>query len=190
MFCKNILKQPIWANDLVYVTEKGQCKLLYYKNWIVAGITCVGNLRFVDGMIDENYIYNIVQNKVNIIVEVGKLKKALKPYRLYIGDHEPTQNIDLPYFIYNEKELFVFKSCRSKPFYKMLVNVKVETPAQEEYWKTVCNIEDTQFRHAYYNKVISIKDKKLAEFNFKIHHNILPCNNNPSEVEEIRLFTL
>ena len=42
----------------------------------------------------------------------------------------------------------------------------------------VTPITESAFNRACYKKVKVIKDRKLAETNFKILHNILPCNLN------------
>ena len=36
----------------------------------------------------------------------------------------------------------------------------------------------TLINRTFYNKVFKIKDQKLAEFNFKVFHKILPCSKN------------
>ena len=43
---------------------------------------------------------------------------------------------------------------------------------------TLLNIDRNKFEKCYKNKILSVKDKKLAEFNYKLIHNILPCNKN------------
>ena len=54
---------------------------LMFTEWIKSGLLKVGNLKFNEGTLDENYIYQKVKNKSNIISEVTIVKKALKNYK-------------------------------------------------------------------------------------------------------------
>ena len=53
-------------------------------------------------------------------------------------------------------------------------------PTLEMYWINVTNLRISKDRllKSYMAKMKLIKDKKLAETNFKILNNILPCNKN------------
>ncbi len=177
-FYNDIFQQPIWANQFVNVSEKNKTKVLYYKSWIDAGVLYIGNLKFIEGRLDEYYVYDMVENKSNILVEIMMLKEALKPYRQMLGNHEPVHNIHVPLITFKNKEIFRFKNCKSKPFYRNLLVKKVETNVHEVYWKNCLDIDDDSFKKCYHRKIVKCFDKKLAEFNFKILHNILPCNSN------------
>ena len=56
-----------------------QQETLLLKNWIKAGFVFVKPLRFVDGVLDETYIYDKVIYKKNIYCEILTIKKALIP---------------------------------------------------------------------------------------------------------------
>ena len=178
MFCDNILDQCIWGNDFITCKDKGKKHVLYYKRWIDVGILKVNNLRFVNGILDENFIYTKVVYKTNILAEVSKLKIALRPYRQYIGDHEPVQDDYLPLFYNKGKAIDQFKDTKSKIFYNALVSCKVTSPTKETKWKEALGVDEINFKDVYTKKIIKILDRKLAEFNFKILHDILPCNVN------------
>ncbi|MCP3887247.1 MAG: hypothetical protein GY702_00005 [Desulfobulbaceae bacterium] len=45
-------------------------------------------------------------------------------------------------------------------------------------WQNYFDNNDICYRIVYLKKIAMINDKKLAEFNYKILHNILPCNDN------------
>ena len=47
----------------------------------------------------------------------------------------------------------------------------------EHFWSMTLQ-GDINFKEVYANKIIKIKDKKIAETNFKILHGILPCGEN------------
>ncbi len=145
-FYDDIFKQPIWANQFVNISEKNKTKVLYYKSWIDVGIFYIGNLKFIDGKLDEHYVYDKVKNKSNILVEIVMLKEALKPYRQMLGNHEPVHNIHVPIITFRNNEIFRFKNCKSKPFYRNLVTRKVESNTHEVYWKNCLDINDDFFK--------------------------------------------
>ena len=49
---------------------------LFFKNWIKAGFVFVKSLRFVDGILNETYIYDKVIDKRNIYCEMLTVKKV------------------------------------------------------------------------------------------------------------------
>lgn len=180
-FNDNIFTQTIWGNRYI-VRKVGNTKhTLYFKNWIDSGILYIGQLCFTDGKLDENYIYNVIRNKVNIFSEVSLLKQALKPYMEVIGNHDPN-DYTVPNALYsNEVSSYSVDDMlkkKSKFFYGGLVqqiNAKPinEAKLMEEY---LCN--NINFCNVYKCKVQNMPDKKLAEMNFKVLHGILPCNYN------------
>ncbi len=179
-FLKNIFVQPLWGNEFITCnTINGKNSCLFLKHWIDSGILSIGNLRFIDGVLDEQYVYQIVKDQRNILAEVSAIKKALKPYQNIICNHNPITNMFCPLFHNEYVCLNDFKNCKSKFFYMYLVNKIVEEPIQQEvYWKNVIQANDVNFFEVYCNKIKCIQDKKIAEFNFKILHCILPCNYN------------
>ena len=67
VFIKTIFDQPIWGNDHVNVMFQGHNTVLYFDRWITSGLLKIGNLRFIIGILDEQFIYNWVGNKTDII---------------------------------------------------------------------------------------------------------------------------
>ena len=55
-------------------------------------------------------------------------------------------------------------------------SVKPET--SQKYWSGYFANVDIDFASVYKRKNYMYKDRKMAEFNFKLIHNILPCNMN------------
>jgi hypothetical protein len=178
-FCKTILDQPIWANEYVKAKDTGRnVKVLFYRNWINCNVLKIRNLKFVDGILDDQYLMRIIRNKTNIFSEISRLRQALKPYKIYLGDHDPDNDTCLPVFWRDSKPENVLPSAKSKMFYENIVSLKVERPIMERHWIEVFNDEEVNFKNMYTKKILCIKDKKLAEFNFKVINNILPCNVN------------
>ncbi len=57
--------------------------------------------------------------------------------------------------------------------------MKVEKPMQQEaYWKETLDLSGGDFIQIYRENISQVKDKKIAEFNLKVLHCILPCNDN------------
>ncbi len=86
IFCNNILNQPLWGNCFVSVNHKKKKSTLLLRNWIRSGENNIGDLKFINGEVDEDHIYSIVQYQTNIHAEILLVKKALAPYkRLLVG---------------------------------------------------------------------------------------------------------
>ena len=73
-------------------------KTLYFKIWITCGFVKVGNLRFVDGKLDDHFIMGHVRNKGNIYSEITRLREALIPYKELLGNHIPVDDQEIPLF--------------------------------------------------------------------------------------------
>ena len=54
---------------------------LFLSNWIKSGIIYIKDLNFLNGKLDEKYIYNTVNLKNNILIEISQVKLALNPYK-------------------------------------------------------------------------------------------------------------
>mgnify|MGYP001612861857 CR=1 FL=1 len=107
------------------------------------------------------------------------MKKALKPFKQFLGDHLPDRNNDIPLFVHPSVIMDSFDNSKSKFFYNCLVENKSSIPTRgEQYWCDILNCEDVTFKGVYQKKLKRVTDMKLAEFNFKVLHKILPCNSN------------
>jgi hypothetical protein len=71
-----------------------------------------------------------------------------------------------------------FISSKSKVFYNIPKDRKKEIPISERHWSTILGLDDLNFIKIYQHKIKNIKEPKLAEFNYKVLHEILPCNVN------------
>ena len=170
-----ILDQPIWGNKFIMFKKYP----LFYKNWIDVNLIKLSNLKFTNGQLDEYHIYNKLKVKANIFQEISILKKALLPYKHIIGTHNAVECTDLPLFINADgNHINDLESAKAKPYYNILVNLKICKPVSEQHWRDIFRKENIDFKTVYTNKIRYIKDKKIAEFNFKVLHQILPCNVN------------
>ena len=66
-FIDNILEQPIWGNYHIKVKLPHQkvCSR-FYPNWVNEGLVKISNLKFVNGILDEYFIYQKVKIKTNV----------------------------------------------------------------------------------------------------------------------------
>ena len=95
------------------------------------------------------------------------------------GSRRRWVNYDLPIFYNKSTKLNEFTSSKSTFFYKNLIKFKVEKPTkQENHWINICNVKDFNFDYVYISQICKVKDRKIAEFNFKVLHNVLSCNAN------------
>ncbi|MCP3901869.1 MAG: reverse transcriptase family protein, partial [Desulfobacteraceae bacterium] len=180
LFCNTILDQPLWGNRYISCNNaQGVNMTLLFKGWNECGLVKVGNLKFVNGTVDDEFIFHTVRRKANIIAEISMIKKALKPYKHLIGDHEPQNNRDIPLFHGKKQKIYNFICTRSKYFYTCMVGLKCCKPIEKKvFWTNVLGNDDIDVNMMYTSKIINIKDKKIAEFNYKVLHTILPCNVN------------
>ena len=171
---KKLLEETLWGN-MLFTQHSKHGKTLFYKNWVLSGVITLNSLRFIDGSIDETFIYNKICDKRNIYCEILSLRKALVPYKDMLAGYSntPQENYRDP-CIDRNLELQKFTS---KLAYNILVTKKYESPFQEKVWHKVLKIEKIDFTNVYPKK-IKMADKKLAEFNYKVLLLILPCGLN------------
>ena len=107
------------------------------------------------------------------------MNEALKPYKNFSSDVRVSGiKEDIPLFWHNNNAKMKFSSCKSNFYYKCLVQDKVTEPVSQTKWSGTLDIEGIDFKTIYIKKLVFIKDKKIAEFNFMVLQYILPCNVN------------
>ena len=79
-FCVNFITQPIWGNKFI----KFKNKTLFFKTWIKAGVKAIGNLKFINGKLDEKYLMNIIKDHRNFYQEINILQQAFKKANIII----------------------------------------------------------------------------------------------------------
>ena len=79
---EQLLEEQIWGNYnfTLFDTKKKIYKPLIFKNWINSEIICVKDLQIVDGKINTEYLFQIIQNKRNIYIEIKEVFEALHKY--------------------------------------------------------------------------------------------------------------
>ena len=170
-FCSNIYSQSLWGNLFNNVSVRKRKNVLYLRNWIRSGVNKVGDLQFINGKVNEAYLYEVIQWKTNIHSEILMVKKALEPYSHLILNYEHTTN-DIDPAIVRKK---------SREFYAKLVNIKCNTIESTDMCPNLhhmCTLSDISVECAFRNQLCSSVEIKLKEFNFKVMHGILPRNSN------------
>jgi hypothetical protein len=156
---RTLLNQCIWGNP----NFKNKNNMLFFPAWVKQNIIFLKDLCFTNTSISERFIVNKITCKSNLWCEMLQLKTSLKPYANFIRSHSPlTQNVDQQ-----------FSFLTSKQAYMKLIESKFVIPTAENKWESLVS-ENLDFRNIYTHKIFKMKDKTLAEFNFKLLHNILP----------------
>jgi hypothetical protein len=166
-FLNEIQYECIWGNQHILSKEGKKKKVIFFKNWIKSKIIHIKDLKFTDGILDENFVYSHVRNKQNIYAEIAILKNALLPYRNILRNNNLINA--------NHKHNF---HC-SKQFYEACVEKKTKNVVIINDVSETFDIPITESNNFIFTrKVVHEKEIKLKEFNFKVLHNILPCNYN------------
>ena len=167
LFENTIMNQSLWGNKYVVNIANGKKNVLFLRNWIRSGVRVViGDLRFKNGILDEQFAYQKIACKQNIHCEIMLVKHALQPHQQILK--QPITGI-----------LTNIKRFRSKEFYdmfKLQIIASHESMRISNFLAAYCAADKEM--QAFSTKVVQTKEKKLKEFNFKLLHGILPCNKN------------
>ena len=170
-FCSNIYCRSLWGNLFINVRVRKRKNVLYLRNWICSGVNKVCDLQFINGKVNEAYLYEIIQWKTNIHYEILMVKRALEPYSHVIINYEHIPNDIDPAIVMK----------KSREFYAKLVNIKCNTIESTDTCPNLhhmCTLSDISVESAFRNQLCSGVEIKLKEFNFQVMHGILPCNSN------------
>ena len=168
-FLEDIADHCLWGNKFFVTKRKNKKMVLFLRNWIRSGVNYVRDLKFVDGKLDENFVYQTISMQGNIFSEVMIVKKALKPYREYL------KHLNVETAVH--KQIKKFTPRRSKDFYiRYRTIISKEISVMTKYLNGFCDNDDVSY--IFVNKIVSEKEIKFKEFNFKLLHGMLPCNKN------------
>ena len=65
----------------VSVRKRSTKCALFLRNWIRSGINKIGDLKFVDGKLDTDFIFRKIRLQTNILTEILLCRDALLPYQ-------------------------------------------------------------------------------------------------------------
>ena len=168
---EEILSQSLWGNRFITFQNKLHSRTaLYFESFIKSNIFQIKHLSFKNGIVDESYIYQIVKDKSNIFREITILRQALKQFKLLIQNHQAQTHI------HNHQ----LAAIQQQNYYQGMTNKKLEKNLNENKILRWCHLinNEVTFNHVYIRRIKQVNDKKIAEFNYKILHDILPCNAN------------
>ena len=121
---------PIYYQNIFIAFNRAKSlnnrEVLYFKNWIDAGLIYVNSLKFTEGQIDVEYIYSKIKDKRNIYSEIFYVKEALRPFSQLINIFQVATHDRLsrePGPLVNENHCKL-KMMNSKQLYTSLVNNK------------------------------------------------------------------
>ena len=170
------LNEQIWFNrTFVY---RGQC--LYFKNWIDSGFIYVKDLFESTGkFVSEKYVFECLKDKHNWLCEYVILKTTFKFYEEIFDCYTAPyiKNMTCNSFFINGERLHI-DQLNTKIFYKAFVKKHFCTPISKKYWCKKFNFsyDYNFFKNLYLRKIQKEPIAKLAEFNYKLLHNLLVTN--------------
>ena len=169
-----VLRQNIWFNKNFQF--KG--KILYFQNWNESGFKYVKDLVDKNGIKPIQEVIKKLKSKRNYLCEYLTLKTILS--RLLPNDTSIGTNVNIGNDFHFRNEGGLVKDLAgkaSKFFYRILLNCKSKKPNMENVWALEFNgISKDNWHTIYEEKIKNIIDKNVAEFNFKLLHNMLPNN--------------
>ena len=166
-FRNDILNQPIWGNQYITVPDGNRKKALFFRKWYILGIQYIKDLHFRNGKLDEASIFQTI-NSENILTKILLIKKALRPYQQDIINFSETQSGEISP-----------KTVSTKGIYKKLIEMKCNIAiADMSNLVTVLCQNNNRYIKAFQCQLCNKGENVLQEFNFKVMHNILPCNVN------------
>ena len=172
---------PIWCNTMF--KRKGKC--LMFSNWVKSNILYVKDFFDENGMFREPlYFRNILIRKSNWICEYFTIKSIFKKFESSFDTSKGQYvNIKKIMLIYTRnKQLKVIGLLKSKDFYDMFIQKKFVKPYTENMWSKMFNIDFKRYgQHIYDTNVVKHLDKSIADFNYRLLHNLLNCNNQLSK---------
>ena len=168
-FQQTILSHQIWGNKFISEKRNGCKQVLFLRNWIRSGITYVRDLKFKNGILDCNALYNIIPDKRNLFIELQIIRLALIPYKHFLSNIPTNTSVD---------KTTPNSFCKSKMIYKHFI--EKQSTHSNSMSKKLDDILGQNISHdeVFKKKLMDIKEIKLKEFNYKMLFDILPCNYN------------
>ena len=155
--------------------------LFFFKNWIQVNLCYVKDLVKENGvMLTDEELYNMIINKQNLIMEIYIVKRVLRRYLANCNTLLAKGiNITKSIMFINGNHRYILCNQSSNAFYNMLKKRGQERNYMEMRLSQRFKFENTElvWSNIYKQKVIQMHDKKLAEFNFKVLHNIVACGS-------------
>ena len=171
----HFLTQPLWGNK--HFTANGKC--LYFPEWINSNILYLKDLiNEANQFLSDEELYNRIDNKRNFVKQIYMIKNYVykKCRDRDLQNARYVKLKEVPTLLLNNK-FCVVRNLASRSFYQCLMRRQTSRGNMESIWAKLftfpnCN---TMWKKIYAQNVIDLRMPKVAEFNFKVLHNILPC---------------
>ncbi len=169
------LSEPIWMNERF----KYRNKPIFISNWSKSNILFVKDLFEINGdYISEVNLMNKLANKSNWIAEYTKVHTVFKGFlNKFNTSMASFVNIKNTWTLLNKNKIYNMKLQKSKFYYEILIEQKFERNYMEAKWEEFFGFESHNWKHISLRNIWKIKDRKLAEFRYKILCNILSNRN-------------
>ncbi len=154
----DIRSQLIWGNK--YISPRNH--VLFFKHWIDNGIIRINDICTERGFLDIQTLIEKVPNKPNVLMEFKTILEAM-PLRWRETVRTQTCALDVIEFNHTPFKKNLSEYLKAKQFIKPCVELK---------WEMQFGISIAW--HHVWRRKICLRDKKLAQFNYKLLHNILP----------------
>ena len=172
------LCQILWGNNLFL--QNGKC--LYVKNWVTSNIIFVKDVFDLNGkFINENTIILKLSCTRNWMCEYSIVKRVVtklaKGFLCMNSSHISTDNIYKNIYFVHDNRRFEIDTLSSKFYYNILCGKKSVKNYTEMVWQRLFDVSlyESDWCTIYRNKIWNMPVKKIAEFNFKVIHQLLNC---------------
>ena len=176
-----LMEQPLFGNELFM--NDHMC--LYMKHWIQSNILYVKDLVDENGIIIcDNQLYGLIKQKHSILQDMYIIKNTIVKYLKNL-DLQTAINVnigkDIKVIVNNKR--YIIKDQKSNFFYSIVKNKVALRSDMEAVWSKQFGFKNTAslWNSVYTQKLKVFNDNKLAEFNFKVLHNIIPTGYNLSK---------
>ena len=166
----NFLLQPIWNNDLFKYKNETLC----FPSWIKSNFIYVKDLLLPNGTLKKlENISDELKDKSNWLCEYGIINNVFKKI-LHIKDLD----LQTSFFLKDNNNFnfktgyFDIKGKRCSFYYSNLVKYIFKKPYYQSFYSRLFKIEKDHWNLIYKAK-ISLNNRKLAEFNYKLINDIL-----------------
>jgi hypothetical protein len=169
-----LLKEPLWCNkNFVYKN-----KPIYFKNWLKSGFMYVCDVVDDNGMRPIEWFQDRLICKNNWLCQYMILKTIIKKsftnYNFKDIKYENIVHDNSFYKLINNQHVKVC-DITSKLIYSILRQEKFQNPLHQNYFGKLFEIPKTAWKYIYEHKIMTIEDKHISDFNYRLLNNLL-CN--------------
>ncbi|XP_056007600.1 uncharacterized protein LOC130050839 [Ostrea edulis] len=169
-----LLKEPLWCNKNFMYKNKP----IFFHNWLRSGFKYLNDTVNENGIKPLEWFDDKLICKKNWMCEYMIIKTVItKTFKSYEFSNIRYENIFHGNTSYDLLCKGHVKVCdiNSKLIYEILCHEKFIPPLHQAYYGKVFEITKTAWKSIYEQKILSIRDRSISEFNYKLLNNLL-CN--------------